>query len=74
MKEKCMTNCNHNLVHHLSTRLDGLWRYEQFIKDAEAEGDAVCADMWRKFSEQDEQQIKELQNLIIEKSKTGKFK
>ena len=36
---------DHDLVHELSKRLDALWRYDQYI--ANAEGHAFLEEFWR---------------------------
>jgi hypothetical protein len=44
--------------------LDALWRYDQYI--ANAEGKAALQDLWRGLKRQDVQNIQKLKRMIAE--------
>jgi len=62
---------DHDLVHELSNRLDALWRYDQFI--ANADGKAKLQETWRRLKRQEQQNIDELKQLVAEEIKAGCF-
>lgn len=62
---------DHDLVHDLSKRLDALWRYDQFI--ANAEGKAELQALWRDFKRQEIENIKRVKQLIGEEIRQGCF-
>lgn len=55
---------DHDLVHDLSKRLDALWRYDQYI--ANAEGKSTLQEMWRDLKRQEIANIKRLKLLIAD--------
>ncbi|MCC7086688.1 MAG: hypothetical protein IT427_16940 [Pirellulales bacterium] len=55
---------DHDLVHELSKRLDGVWRYDQYI--ANAEDKPELQNLWRDLKRQDEQNIQLLKDAIAE--------
>ncbi len=57
-------NHDHDLVHDLSRRLDAVWRYDQYIVNAEGI-DPVQA-FWKKVKEQEGENVRELKSLIAE--------
>lgn len=59
---------DHDLVHEMSRRLDAMWRYDQYI--ANADGHSELQDFWREVKSQETgniQRIKELMQQEIEK-------
>ena len=62
---------DHDLIHDLSKRLDALWRYDQYI--ANAEGKAALQDLWREFKRQEVANIKRLKQLIADEIKQNCF-
>lgn len=62
---------DHDLVHELSRRLDAVWRYDQFI--ANAEGREVLQTTWREFKEQEMQSIARLKEVLKDEIKHGCF-
>jgi hypothetical protein len=62
---------DHDLIHDLSKRLDALWRYDQYI--ANAEGKSALQDLWRDLKRQEMGNIKRLKQLITEEVKQGCF-
>ncbi len=55
---------DHDMVHELSNRLDALWRYDQYIVNAE--GDGELQSFWREMKAQDQESIQRLKALIAE--------
>ena len=64
-------NHDHDLIHELSRRLDSLWRYDQFIANAESRP-AVQA-CWRHLKQQEAQNIEKLKALVTDEVKQGCF-
>jgi hypothetical protein len=62
---------DHDLIHELSRRLDALWRYDQYI--ANAEGHAFLQEFWIDLLAQDRENVKQLKELIAEEIKKGCF-
>lgn len=46
-----MKNHNHDLVQQLSENADSIWRYEEYMKNAE--GCQHCTDLWAKLKKID---------------------
>jgi hypothetical protein len=59
------------LIQDLSKRLDALWRFDQYI--ANAEGKASIQALWRKLKQQEQDNVKELKRLIAEEVKAKCF-
>ena len=57
-------NHDHDLVHELSRRLDALWRYDQYI--ANADGIKPVQTFWQKAKAQEQQAVADLKRLIAE--------
>jgi hypothetical protein len=55
---------DHDLIHDLSKRLDALWRYDQYI--ANAEGKPALQDMWRVLKRQEVSNIQRVKQMIAE--------
>ncbi|MDE2507600.1 MAG: hypothetical protein KGM43_10335 [Planctomycetota bacterium] len=53
---------DHDIVHELSERLDALWRYDQKI--ANADGHKELQRFWREMKRQDQENIKQLKQLL----------
>ncbi len=62
---------DHDLVHELNRRLDSVWRYDQFI--ANAEGREILQACWREFKEQDMRSIERLKEVLKDEIKNGCF-
>ncbi len=58
------TDHDHDLVHELSRRLDGIWRYDQYIANADAQAD--LQEFWREVKAQEQANIEQLKKLIAE--------
>lgn len=64
-------NHDHDLVHELSRRLDGLWRYDQYI--ANAEGQDELQKFWETVKEQERGNIEQLKKLLAQHVQMGCF-
>jgi protoheme ferro-lyase len=53
---------DHDLVHELSKRLDALWRFDQYI--ANAEGKPHLQEFWRELKGQERRNVDTLKELI----------
>ena len=62
---------DHDLVHELSRRLDGVWRYDQYI--ANAESHAELQKFWRSVKTQEQANIRQLKQLITEHIRSDCF-
>lgn len=57
-------NHDHDMIHELSKRLDALWRYDQYIANADGMGD--LQQLWRDLKRQEEENVRRLKALIAE--------
>lgn len=60
-----------DLVHELNKRLDGLWRYDQYLANADGKRDLQA--FWRTLKEQDEANVGYLKTLLAEEIRRGCF-
>lgn len=68
---KGIENHDHDLVHDLSKRLDSLWRYDQYI--ANAEGKPEIQEFWKEIKRQEQHTVGRLKNLIHKEVSMGCF-
>jgi hypothetical protein len=64
-------NHDHDLVHELSKMLDAVWRYDQYI--ANAEGHPEVQELWRDLKRQSHADVQRLKKLIAEEIQRGCF-
>lgn len=62
---------DHDMIHDLSRRLDMLWRYDQYL--ANAEEHEQLAAFWRRVRSQERENIMHLKKLISDHVKKGCF-
>ena len=62
---------DHDMIHELSKRLDALWRYDQYI--ANAEGQINLQNLWRDFKRQEEENVRRLKEMVAEHCREGCF-
>lgn len=55
---------DHDMIHELSKRLDSLWRFDQYI--ANAEDREELRNFWRDMKQQERQNVDRLKQLIRE--------
>lgn len=64
-----MTNCDHNIIHTLALKLDALYRYDTFIRDAKKEGHKACSALFNKMRKKDCSDVEELRKILYKKCK-----
>jgi len=62
---------DHDLIHDLSKRLDALWRYDQYI--ANADGKPALQNLWRELKSQEIENIRRVKQLIAEEIRQNCF-
>ena len=62
---------DHDLVHDLSKRLDALWRYDQYI--ANADGRPELQQFWREMKQRETEQVRRLKEFIAGEVRRGCF-
>ena len=62
---------DHDLVHDLSKRLDALWRYDQYIANADFRQQLV--GFWHDMKRQEQENIRRLKELIATEVKSDCF-
>lgn len=62
---------DHDLVHELSRRLDCLWRYDQYI--ANADGKEDLQKFWGDVKAQETKNIEQLKKFVTQHAESGCF-
>ena len=62
---------DHDLIHELSERLDSLWRYDQYI--ANADGHPDLQKFWRDIKQQEQGNVNRIKQLIGDEIGNGCF-
>jgi len=62
-KTRGAENHDHDLIHELSRRLDSLWRYDQYI--ANAQQDEQLHAFWEEVKTQEQKNVKQLKQFIV---------
>lgn len=62
---------DHDMIHELSKRLDALWRYDQYL--ANAEGNPQLQELWRDIKSQEQENVKRLKHLVAEHCRNDCF-
>jgi hypothetical protein len=62
---------DHDLIHDLSRRLDALWRYDQYIANAEWRDELT--QFWSEVKQQEQQNIARLKQMIAAEVRNGCF-
>lgn len=68
-----MKNHNYNLVTELSEQLRGLWRFEQYIKDAQDSGCQECARIWQELKDDKTNLVERLRKEVENHVRAGSF-
>jgi len=68
---KAIRNHDHDLIHDLSQRLDSVWRYDQYIANAE-DAPKVQA-LWQEIKDQELKNCEKLKGLIREHVRNNDF-
>lgn len=59
---RAMEDHDHDMVHELSRRIDCLWRYDQYV--ANAENLPELQALWRELKAQEQRNVAQLKQLI----------
>lgn len=70
---KGLPNHAHDLVHDLGNRLDALWRYDQYIANADQAGVPDSKQLWQELKTQETKNVDRLKDLIRQRVKDGSF-
>ena len=62
---------DHDLIHELSRRPDSLWRYDQYMANAEWRDE--LRQFWQDAKAQEKQAIQRLKELVIQEVRNGCF-
>jgi hypothetical protein len=62
---------DHDLIHDMSKRLDALWRYDQYI--ANADGKPELQELWRDLKRQEVENINRVKEMIAEEIRQNCF-
>ena len=62
---------DHDLIHDLSKRLDALWRYDQYI--ANADGKPALQGLWRDLKRQEAANVQRIKQMIAEEIRQNCF-
>lgn len=62
---------DYDLVHELNKRLEAIWRYDQYIANAESKPEVQR--FWRELKSQEQDNVQRLKMLISEEVKQGCF-
>lgn len=68
---KSVEDHDHDLIHALSDRLDSLWRYDQYI--ANADGKPDLQKFWRDLKKHDREIADKMRQLIAQEVKDKCF-
>jgi protoheme ferro-lyase len=66
-----MSDHDRDIVHELNKRLDSVWRYDQYI--ANADGHPDLQDFWRQLKSQDHENVGRLRDLLKSEIEKGCF-
>lgn len=62
---------DHDLVHELSRRLDMIWRYDQYIANAESRDEIKM--LWSEMKAQEQQNVSRIKQVLKEEIQNGCF-
>lgn len=68
---RAMADHDHDLVHELGTQLDAVWRYDQYI--ANADGHTEAQTFWRERKKEAQTTVNRLRDLIKAEVKNNCF-
>lgn len=66
-----MHNFDHDLIHQLSEKLDSIWRYDTYLKNAK--GCPRCENLWQTLKTKDLEMADMLREEIKQHIGEGKF-
>ncbi len=62
---------DHDLVHELSRRLDMIWRYDQYIANAESRNE--IKKLWCEMKAQEQENVTRIKKVLKEEIQNGCF-
>ena len=69
---RLLDNYNYDLMQELTQLLKGVWRIDQYLKDAGGKCDS-CGVIWQDLRKQQELIIEKLRQEIVNHAKSGQF-
>jgi hypothetical protein len=72
-RTEAISNVNHDLIQVMSEKLDGIWRYDKYIEDAERENCSECTDLFRRLKAEDQRHGDQLRTEIERHVRQGTF-
>ncbi len=72
-RTEAVSNVNHDLIQVMSEKLDGVWRYDKYIEDAERENCPQCADLFRRLKAEDQRHVEQIRGEIERHVRQGTF-
>ena len=60
---KAVANHDHDMIHELSKRIDAVWRFDQYIANAEGKDDELV-QFWSDLKAQEERNVDQLKKLV----------
>jgi hypothetical protein len=70
---RMLSNNSYNLALELTELLKGLWRVDQYMKDAGEAGCQNCGILWQDIRKQNEILIEKLRQEVVDHAKSGNF-
>jgi hypothetical protein len=61
---KSVANHDHDMIHELSKRIDAVWRFDQYIANAEGK-DEELKQFWTELKAQEQQNVGRLKQLVV---------
>ena len=60
---KAVANHDHDMIHELSKRIDAVWRFDQYIANAEGKDDEL-KHFWSDLKDQEQRNVDRLKQLV----------
>ena len=62
-ESKAVANHDHDMIHELGKRIDAVWRFDQYIANAEGKDDEL-AQFWNDLKAQEERNVERLKQFV----------
>ncbi len=72
-RARLLSNSNYDLITELSELLTGVWRLDEYLKDAGDDGCDACGKLWQDIRKQKEILVEKLRQEIVNHAKSGTF-
>lgn len=70
-ESQAVANHDHDVIHELSKRIDAVWRFDQYIANAEHDGE--LREFWTDLKAQEQDNVKRLKQLVAKHIQTDCF-